>query len=122
MKLQDNNITPYATFYSHFNILERDIGVLGEKVGLWATARNITAEGGATSYSQASKLQEEVQEFIDAETPEEAKLEFGDMLVCLINIARLRGLDMGECLEAAYTKIKDRKGRMIDGKFVKDTS
>ena len=120
--LEDKNISPYATVYRHFNYADHhDLGCQIEEVGRWAIARNITAEGGATSYTQASKLQEEVQEFIDAETEEEAKLEFGDMLVCLINVARLRGLDMGECLELAFEKIEHRKGRMISGKFVKET-
>ena len=91
-----------------------------DNVCKWAIARNITAEGGATSYSQLDKLREEVEEFANATTTQEAKLEFGDMLVCLINVARLRGLDMAECLELTYNKIKDRKGRMIDGKFVKE--
>lgn len=86
----------------------------------WAEDRNITAEGGATSYTQIPKLIEEVYEFRDAETEEEAKLEFGDILVVCIQIARLRGLDMVECLELAYAKIKDRKGTMIDGRFVKE--
>ena len=85
----------------------------------WAIARDITAEGGATSYSQLDKLREEVEEFANATTTQEAKLEFGDMLVCLINVARLRGLDMEECLKLAYEKIKDRKGFMREGKFYK---
>lgn len=86
----------------------------------WGIARNITAEGGATSYTQIPKLIEEVYEFRDATTEKEAKLEFGDILVVCIQIARLRGLDMVECLDLAYNKIKDRKGRMIDGRFVKE--
>lgn len=86
----------------------------------WAEARNITAQGGATSYTQIPKLIEEVYEFRDAETEEEAKLEFGDILVVCVQIARLRGLDMGECLQLAYEKIRHRKGTMIDGRFVKE--
>ena len=86
----------------------------------WAKRRNITAEGGATSYTQIPKLIEEVKEFEAAENEHEAKLEFGDILVVCIQIARLRGLDMVECLDLAYEKIKDRKGRMVDGRFVKE--
>lgn len=90
------------------------------RIGKWAVDRNITVEGGATSYTQIPKLIEEVYEFRDAKTEEEAKLEFGDILVVCIQIARLRGLDMVECLDLAYQKIKDRKGTMIDGRFVKE--
>ena len=97
-----------------------DIADTVYKICEWAEARNITAEGGATSYTQLGKLQEELWEFRDAETEEEAKLEFGDILVVCIQIARLRGLNMVKCLELAYEKIKDRKGTMIDGRFVKE--
>lgn len=99
---------------------ERRFGVLVDLVDDWALARNITAEGGATSYTQIPKLIEEVKEFEAAENEHEAKLEFGDILVVCIQIARLRGLDMVECLDLAYEKIKDRKGRMVDGRFVKE--
>lgn len=92
-----------------------------DKICEWAEERNITAEGGATSYTQIPKLIEEVYEFRDAKTEAEAKLEFGDILVVCIQIARLRGLDMVECLDLAYQKIKDRKGTMIGGQFVKET-
>ena len=91
-----------------------------DSVCQWGEDRNITAEGGATSYTQIPKLIEEVNEFLTAETEEEAKLEFGDILVVCIQIARLRGLDMVECLGLAYDKIKHRKGRMVEGRFVKE--
>lgn len=97
-----------------------DFAAYTDRVCEWGQARNITAEGGATSYTQIPKLIEEVYEFRDAETEEEAKLEFGDILVVCVQIARLRGLDMGECLQLAYEKIKDRKGTMREGRFVKE--
>lgn len=98
------------------------MGNLVQVLAKWAEDRNITAEGGATSYSQLKKLHEEVEEFANAETEEEAKLEFGDILVVCIQVARLRGLDMVECLELAYQKIKTRTGRMENGVFVKDAN
>ena len=97
-----------------------DIADTVYKICEWAEARNITAEGGATSYTQLGKLQEELWEFRDAETEEEAKLEFGDILVVCVQIARLRGFDLDECLVLAYDKIKERKGTMINGHFVKE--
>jgi hypothetical protein len=30
------------------------------------------------------------------------------------------GVDFNECLKMAYDEIKDRKGKMIDGVFVKE--
>ena len=121
--IEDKNVGSFE-FYQPLTVdydWKPKFAELVENVCLWAEARNITVEGGATSYTQIPKLIEEVYEFRDAETEEEAKLEFGDILVVCIQIARLRGLDMVECLELAYEKIKDRKGTMIDGRFVKET-
>jgi hypothetical protein len=39
----------------------------------------------------------------------------------LINIAKRNGLPMEHCLEVAYHDIKDRKGRMVDGIFIKES-
>lgn len=119
MTIEDRNLTPNMVYWQ----TELDPEAFHDtvhSVNRWAVDRNITAEGGATSYTQIPKLIEEVYEFRDAETEEEAKLEFGDILVVCVQIARLRGLDMGECLQLAYEKIKDRKGTMIDGRFVKE--
>lgn len=126
-ELKDNNITPIQvsdpfeyTGIGHCDDPLAEVVVFN--IAEWAEARNITAAGGATSYTQIPKLIEEVYEFRDATTEEEAKLEFGDILVVCVQIARLRGLNMVECMDLAYQKIKDRKGTMIDGRFVKEVS
>lgn len=122
MTLPDNNIyandliEPFTSDYTWHTPASDVI----TKICKWAEDRNITAEGGATSYTQIPKLFEEVGEFRDAKTEAEAKLEYGDILIVCIQIARLRGLNMVECLDLAYEKIKDRKGTMIDGRFVKE--
>lgn len=124
VQLKDNNISawdvsdPFAPDAFKQTAAEQVVWVIAK----WAEDRNITAEGGATSYTQIPKLIEEVYEFRDATTEEEAKLEFGDILVVCIQIARLRGLDMVECLDLAYQKIKDRKGRLENGVFIKDAA
>ena len=41
-------------------------------------------------------------------------------MVVLINIAERNNLSIEHCLEVAYNDIKDRKGKMIDGVFVKE--
>jgi len=42
------------------------------------------------------------------------------MIVVLINIAERNGVSINECLSQAWDDIKDRKGKMIDGIFVKE--
>ena len=41
-------------------------------------------------------------------------------MVVLINIAERNGLSLFDCLSHAYEDIKDRKGKMVDGVFVKE--
>lgn len=48
------------------------------------------------------------------------KLEMGDIFVTLIILCEQIGIDPEKCLQMAYEKIKDRKGRTINGSFVKE--
>lgn len=48
------------------------------------------------------------------------KLEMGDILVTLIILSAQLDIDLVECLEMAYEKISKRKGKTIDGIFVKE--
>ena len=41
------------------------------------------------------------------------------MMVVMINIMNRNNLTMEECLSVAYEDIKNRKGKIIDGVFVK---
>ena len=43
------------------------------------------------------------------------------MVVVLTNLAHLSGFTIEECIQAAYTEIKDRKGKMDNGTFKKET-
>lgn len=47
------------------------------------------------------------------------KLEMGDIIVTLVVLCKDLGIDPMECLEMAYNKIKNRKGKTVDGKFIK---
>ena len=50
-------------------------------------------------------------EFIDA---------IGDMVVVLTNMAMLGGTSIETCIDTAYNEIKNRKGKMKNGTFVKN--
>ncbi|MFR6454912.1 MAG: hypothetical protein ACLUOG_07830, partial [Peptoniphilus lacrimalis] len=47
------------------------------------------------------------------------KLEMGDIFVTLIILCEDLGIDPVVCLEMAYEKISKRRGRTINGTFVK---
>lgn len=44
----------------------------------------------------------------------------GDTFVALIGLCNHLGLTPEECIEYAYNEIKDRKGKIVNGNFVKD--
>jgi hypothetical protein len=52
---------------------------------------------------------------------QEAKKDaLGDMAVVAINIAERNRWSYTECLEQAYTEIEHRKGKMVNGTYVKE--
>jgi NTP pyrophosphatase (non-canonical NTP hydrolase) len=92
---------------------------LVEKIAQWHRDRNLI--DGSTDKDQYMKLIQEAGELSDHICRGlDIKDDIGDMMVVLINIATRNNLTVTECLNAAYNDIKDRKGRMIDGVFVKE--
>lgn len=60
--------------------------------------------------------------FFESKTRElfKAKMSFGVCILGLKEAADYFELNFDECVQAAWDEIKDRKGRMIDGVFVKE--
>ena len=50
----------------------------------------------------------------------EAKDGVGDIVVTLICLCAQKGWSFEECVSLAYNEIKDRKGKLIDGVFLKE--
>ena len=77
---------------------------------------------GSTDKDQYLKLIQEAGELSDSICKgKDIRDDIGDMMVVLINIMSRNDLSMQECLQVAYDDIKDRKGKMIDGVFVKES-
>lgn len=96
-----------------------DLITLTEKVKQWHYNRNLIA--GSTDKDQYLKLIQEAGELSDNICKgNDIADDIGDMLVVLINIAERNGLTLAQCLEVAWDDIKHRKGRMVDGVFVKE--
>ena len=45
----------------------------------------------------------------------------GDAFVVLVILSLQLDLDIANCVQTAYNEIKDRKGKMINGVFVKES-
>ena len=86
----------------------------------WAYNRGLYNKGDAKT--QFIKLMEEVGELSEAMLKQddvETKDAIGDMVVVLTNLSHMLGYDIETCIEEAWQQIKDRKGSMVNGTFVK---
>ena len=92
-----------------------------DKIRLWANDRGLY--DGGDPKTQALKLVEEVGETCRAilkENKADAIDGIGDCVVVLTNLAELLGTPIEGCMQAAYNEISSRKGKMINGTFVKN--
>lgn len=90
------------------------------QVEKWAKDKGLDK---ANPRDQFLKVTEEVGEVAAAlarSDKEELKDGIGDTVVTLIILAMQNDMDLYECLNQAYTEISGRKGKMIDGVFVKE--
>ena len=95
--------------------------IYAERIRQWAHDRNLIE--GSTQHAQFVKLVEEVGELAAgiARGRDEAIMDgIGDCFVVLTILAAQYGIDIEECIAAAWDEIKDRKGRMVDGIWIKD--
>jgi len=93
---------------------------LFEKVSEWAHERNLI--NGSDTKSQTLKLMSEVGELADnINKGADCRDDIGDCLVVLTILAEQNGYTIQECFEIAYNDIKDRKGIMYRGVFIKES-
>lgn len=86
----------------------------------WAKDRNLHT---ADPNKQMLKLGEEFGELCQGMAkgnPEQVIDSIGDMYVVMTILSMQLGLDIQDCVKRSYDEIKDRKGRMINGVFVKE--
>lgn len=89
-------------------------------IGKWVEDRNLHT---ADPRKQINKLQEEVNELKEGVLSDnEAEIidGIGDVTVVLICLSKQLGLEYKDCVLSAYNEIKDRKGKLINGIFVKE--
>ena len=91
-----------------------------ENIRQWANDRGIYDKGDTKT--QLVKLQEEMGELAKAtleQDHDEVVDAIGDMVVVLTNLAHLNNVNIETCIAQAYNVIAKRKGKMINGTFVK---
>lgn len=77
------------------------------------------------SLPQMGKIEEEVdetREALEGNDHHNLKLEIGDIIVSTSILAFQNDLHPTDCFRAAVEKIKNRKGKTINGTFIKEES
>jgi NTP pyrophosphatase (non-canonical NTP hydrolase) len=113
-----------AFYEAFFNPVHdpKDIPDRFDLIRFWAQDKGIYDKGN--SHTQYVKLMEEAGELAQAllnKDSYEIKDAIGDMVVVLTNLAVLEGMQIENCIDSAYNEIARRKGKMINGTFVKQT-
>ncbi len=89
------------------------------RIKQWHHDRNLI--DGSDDKTQFAKLIQEAGELSDNICKgKDIKDDIGDMIVVLINIAERNDISLTECIKTAWEDIKDRKGMMRDGVFIKE--
>lgn len=92
-----------------------------ENVKQWADDKGLLKP--ENSSKQFMKIAEELGEVARADIKSnETELEdgIGDVFVTVIIYSLMKGKNPRACLELAWDEIKGRKGRMVQGSFIKD--
>lgn len=91
-----------------------------ERILDWAAERGLNK---ANPIHQFAKLAEECGELAGAlirQRSDDIIDAIGDIQVVLIILCEQLGLELGDCLDAAYLTIKNRRGEMVEGVFIKE--
>ena len=73
---------------------------------------------------QLNKMIEEIGELaqgLNKQNREQIADGIGDVYVTLVILSQQLELDFKTCVEMAYNEIKDRKGKMVNGTFIKES-
>lgn len=92
-----------------------------ELIKKWVNDRNLHTQDPRV---QMCKFMEEAGELASAVNKNklnEAMDAIGDLTVVLICLAEQLGVNYDDCVVMAYNEIKDRKGKLVDGMFVKES-
>ena len=98
-----------------------DLTQLTNRIKGWAVDRNLHT---ADHVKQALKLGEEFGELcqgIVKGNEEQIKDSIGDMMVVMVILSMQLGLEIEDCVYHAYDEIKDRRGKLVDGVFIKES-
>lgn len=99
---------------------KKDTLDLFELIKQWGKDRNIDTQDPKVQFLKLLEEVEELEQGLKEDNRAETIDAIGDITVVLVQLCSQLGLDFIKCVESAYNEIKDRKGKLINGVFVKE--
>jgi NTP pyrophosphatase (non-canonical NTP hydrolase) len=101
--------------------MKKGLDALTSKIETWAIVRRLHETDPA---KQTIKLGEEFGELCQGMLKynrDQIADSIGDMFVVMTILGMQMNLPIEKCVQDAYDEIKDRKGKMVDGVYVKES-
>lgn len=95
---------------------------MNELVGLvekWSIDKKLDEADSSKQFLKVAEEFGEIGAALARNNEDDFKDAVGDTIVTLIILAQQNGTNVKDCLEIAYNEIKGRKGKTINGVFVK---
>lgn len=97
-----------------------DLSKLEMAIKVWAKSRGIDESHPKDQYIKVVEEVGEIAEGISKNNLDLIKDAIGDTFVTLVSLCLTLDVQLGDCANLAYNEIKDRRGHMINGIFVKE--
>ena len=86
----------------------------------WSYERGLHTADPTKQLLKTFEEASEIGEALTKDKPEELKDGIGDTVVTLVILCQQLGIEIEDCVNTAYNEIKDRKGKLVGGTFVKN--
>ncbi|WP_239700266.1 MazG-like family protein [Mammaliicoccus sp. D-M17] len=92
-----------------------------KQVEKWSIDKGLDKGNSFTQFTKTIEEQGEIAAALCRNDIDELRDGIGDVIVTLVILAQQNGMSLQECLEQAYREIKGRKGKTINGTFIKES-
>lgn len=94
---------------------------LSSSIEIWAEKKGLHLSDPSKQFLKVVEEVGEVASAIAKGKKDELQDGIGDVFVTIVILAMQNNLSIRDCVATAYAEIADRKGRMVDGVFVKES-
>ena len=91
------------------------------KVEKWSSDKGLHKSDPKSQFLKVAEEFGEIGAAMARDDEDMLKDAIGDTIVTLIILAQQHGANVEDCLEIAYNEIAGRRGKLVDGVFVKES-